>query len=91
MTEMKSTIFADATPPDIIDDYKALTASDPVCNIKPGYLEMEIVYYERLLKGHNSYLFPTHELLKLFCWFSKSASIVNSEGKIEKDERRNLS
>ena len=83
-SNVKSTIFADARPADIVEGDGIVTASDMDCNIKQGYLEMEIVYYERLLKGHNSYLFPTHELLKLFYWFSKSANITNSEGRLRK-------
>ncbi len=81
---VKSTIFVDARPADIVEDDGIVTTSDMDCNIKQGYLEMEIVYYERLLKGHNSYLFPTHELLKLFYWFSKNANITNSEGRLRK-------
>lgn len=76
---VKSTIFADATPTEIMESVGILTTSDTDCNIKQGYLEMEIVYYDYLLNGRNSYLFPTHELLKLFYWSSKSASITNSE------------
>jgi hypothetical protein len=79
---VKSTIFADARPTEIVEGDGIVTASDTDCNIKQGYLEMEIVYYDYLLSGRNSYLFPTHELLKLFYWFSKV--LANSEGKLRK-------
>lgn len=80
-----------AKPTEIVEGHRIVTASDTDCNIKQGYLKMEIVYYELLLKGHNSYLFPTHELLKLLYWFSKSANIPNSEGRLRNIKQEVLS
>jgi hypothetical protein len=81
---VKSTIFAYAKSNEIIEGYRIVTSSHVNYNILQVYLEMEIFYYECLLNGLNSYFFPTHELLKLFYWFSKCANIMDSEGKLRK-------
>jgi hypothetical protein len=79
---VKSIIFAEAKSDEIMKGYVLLTNSDTNRSIGTAYLETEIVYYECLLNGLNSYFFPTHELIKLFYWFSKSASIMNSKKKL---------
>ena len=45
---------------------------------------IEVSSYIMNVSQMDSYFFATHELLKLFYWFSKSASITNSEGKLRK-------
>lgn len=81
---IKSTIFAEATPQELIEGWNNIIDTEESVDIIDSFFEIELVNYYKILVGKNGFLFPILTFLKLCYWFNRCNNIVSSQPKLRK-------
>ncbi len=81
---IKSTIFAEATPQELIDGWNNIKDSEESVDIIDSFFEIELVNYNKILVGKSGFLFSILTFLKLCYWFNKCNNIESSQPKLRK-------
>jgi len=81
---IKSTIFAEATPQELIEGWNNIIDSEQSVDIIDSFFEIELVNYKKILAGMSGFLFPILIFLKLCYWYNKCNNIVSSQPKLRR-------
>jgi hypothetical protein len=81
---IKSTIFAEAIPQELIKGWNNIIDSEQSVDIIDSFFELELFNYKNILAGMSGFLFPILNLLKLCYWYNKCNNNLGSQSKLRK-------
>ena len=82
--DIKSTIFVEATPQELIEGWTNIINSKESVAIIDSFFEIEFFNYKKILAGKNGFLYPILNFLKLCYWYNKCNSNLGSKTKLRK-------